>query len=408
MTQPSADMRLGRQITETYDTLTSHVYGDPASLAKLIAHEPVLRRRRKLQLTAAAASLVVLVAGSVAGVSALTRNRDEASVSTASGTQVAYPPSKYFVAAVRPDRTTIFRTSDDKIAYEMSLSLIHAQLSPNGHRVFGYFYGADRGESTANNCPSAGQVYAPCWPEVPESIQRLVAHDSDIHIGYLDLTTNHFTTLASFPGYTPRVGINGEAISLDGSTVAYTTQADQDDGPVTLHVVRVANGETKSYPVPPAADQIVGMALSPDGHQLAFHENGTSNVYLTDLSGGDPLASARPLTVAAACTADGADYFDNPVWNAQGLFVQQQCGGDARTLTANVVRIDPVTGQVASTVAQLPAGGADEIDLGETPRGPRVLFMPATGSDHHINTLYEVTPDGSFRPLHGRSYDATG
>lgn len=96
------------------------------------------------------------------------------------------------------------------------------------------------------------------------------------------VATGNYTQVA--PGADGEVGTRPQSVSADGTRVLYTVETDNDDntdGPYAVRVVDSSTGSTQQV----LADvgrwgALTGMAISPDGHWVAFSSQG-------DLTGGN-------------------------------------------------------------------------------------------------------------------------
>jgi dipeptidyl aminopeptidase/acylaminoacyl peptidase len=393
------------RLVDAVGAYTADAGGRPDSLEALFT-DPITtaRRRRSLvSMPALAASVAAAVAGIVVAATSL-HGPDGSSAPPARAPGIAvlssyhlmaptserYPAAAYFVtrkvtkltSKVLQDAPAVARTSDLKVVRTLPLSLMSAHLSADGSRMFGFYFGSGNGAGTANSGSNDQRVRA------------LVNRDNAEHAVYVDFATGDVVELgrAAWPG------ITGMTVTPDGRTIAYARIAGAPHGTENakaggehsiIRVVDVATGRGREFTVPKQR-QVLGLALSPDGRQLAFTETRSGNIlFLADLSQPNPAATAVPLTPPQPCLKGAYDF---PTWTGAGLFAERECEPDARGLVADVVRIDPRTTLPAGApLAPLPRGGASALAVLTTASGLEFGFLPVRSSTPYDSGDARVT-----------------
>lgn len=330
MTAPEVE----RRIADALVARTQHVYGDAASLRELQRRLPARRRFGSGPMLAAAAAVVLIVAGAAYVGDAL-RTDDQPSPAAPAGRAPAegtgYRPTNHFVAVTRAGRSVIVR-ADGTVVRMLPKTLGGAVLSPDGNRVYGVW--RSPGPKEINGTPVRTE-----------------------HVSYIRLADNHVIVVATKPGT-----VTGLSLSADGGTIAYAL-LDRSVTPerTTIFVHDLNRDRDWAYRVPEGR-QVIPMSLSPDGSRLAFTQTHTKDVlFIARVANpravvdADPTPrdlNARPVP---ALTCPRGMYY-NPQWTTLGLFAVRQCDQSSRT-EFSIVRLDPDAGRELTVVVRaLPAG----------------------------------------------------
>jgi hypothetical protein len=366
------------RLSSALEARTAHVDGRPDSLELLLLdprrrgqHRPVMVTAALVTAVAAAVVGILVVSTTLRGPASSTQPARQPDFGSAfritTGTTDRFPANAYFVTRqvtkltkdVMDDRPVIARTSDLAVVHALPLSLTSAQLSADGSRVFGYYFGSHGGEGTDNSATTDKRV------------RTLVTRDSAAHAVYYDLATGDVVELgkARFPG------ITGMTVTPDGRTVAYARIDTRGGDHTIIRVIDVGTGTGRDIDVP-RPHQVLKLALSPDGKRLAFTETESGNIlFLAELSQPDAAATATAVVPPQPCLKGAYDY---PTWNDQGLFAARECEPDAHGMVSDVVRLDPQTLlPVGDAVAQLPDGGVTSLVVLTTPDGLAFGYSPA-------------------------------
>jgi len=359
-----------RRIADALAAQTQHVYGDPASLRELQRRLPTRRRFSPGPMLAAAAAVVLIVAGATYLRGTLRTARQAVPATGGPGRVAAegtgYRPTDRFVAVTADGRSVIVWTETGRVVRTLPKTLGGAVLSPDGTRVYGWWH--DPKEFTG----------------------------ATEHVAYIDLADNHVIVVASKAGT-----VTGLSLSADGGTLAYAL-LDRSVAPerTTIFVHDLRRDRDWAYRVP-VDRQVIPMSLSPDGSRLALTETHTKDVlFIAAVSNPHAVVDARPTPkdlnarpVPALTCARGMYY--NPRWTTLGLFAVRQCDRSART-DFSIVRLDPDTGRELTVVVRALSVGAVS-DMRVVAREGRAAFL-VEGDFHGQPAVYVVDPGRATGP----------
>ena len=348
-----------RRIADTLAAQTQHVYGDQNSLRELQRRLPARRRFSAGPMLAAAAAVVLIVAGATYLGSTL-RSTHQSSAGAGSGRGAAvgtgYRPTDHFVAVTPDGGSVIVRADTGTVVRTLPKALGAAALSPDGNRVYGVWH--DR-----------------------EYIGTSVASE---HVSYIDLADNHVIVVASKPGT-----VTGLSLSADGGTIAYAL-LDRTVSPerTTIFVHDLRRDRDWSYRLP-ADRQVIPMSLSPDGSRLALTETHTKDVlFIAEVANpravvdADPAPAALDARPVPALTCPRGMYY-NPQWTRVGLFAVRQCPKASHT-EFSLVRLDPDKRSELAVVSTLPSG-TSALRVFPHAGGPMFVF---DGDDNGESAVY--------------------
>lgn len=330
MTAPEVE----RRIADALAARTENVYGDPSSLRELQRRLPTRRLFPHGPMLAAAAAVVLIVAGATylgATVRSAGRASPAATPGRVAGEGTGYRPTDHFVAVTADGRPVIVRADTGLVVRTLPKTLEGTVISPDGNRVYGWW-----------SSPGPKQVDG-----VPVATE---------HVSYIDLADNSVIVVATKPGT-----VTGLSLSSDGGTIAYALLDPGAPERTTIFVHDLRRDRDWAYRLP-VDRQVIPMSLSPDGSRLALTQTHTKDVlFIADVANPRAVVDADPVPAALAARPVPVltcprGMYDNPQWTGVGLFAVRQCPKAART-EFSVVRLDPDTGRELAVVSTLPTEG---------------------------------------------------
>jgi len=370
---------LARALRDTCATLTAHMLVPASSLDALLDKVPVdsghrSQRRRLLPIGAALVSAAAVSATVVLGLQLGDRtHRASALPGTGVAASGPFPSSEYFLATRsrpfrppqgHPPQVVIVRASDHTAVATIPPKTLDESnspvLSPDGSRIYATWSNPSR-------------------------------------MGYYDLTTGKTVVLDSRHGI-----LTGLTISADGKTLAYEWVGTPGSPETSTSIVirDLDTEEARFLPNAPAGPQVLSMALSPDGAQLAVVPTTTTTRPLLLVRTTDARAFGHPARVTGFGCATHSAY--EPRWTVHGLYALDFCGQ-----ASDLVTIDPKThatrvfhrfnapGITAYTV--IPTSNGELIAATGQPTGHALLYDPQRGwkatAVTGIDGLAEITSD---------------